>query len=127
MKTLHAIKIDVEKQQVYAVSIPNTLQDIYQAIDCQTIDFVRECTLRKEDLIVDDEALLQEPQPLSFEINGRVLTGNALVVGVDLKEGETTDCLSSVEEIQAQVRFSAQLHRNPFIVFVGFTDLDISA
>lgn len=74
---------------------------------------VRMATRRKEDLVIDDEVLLCSEIPPAFdfyraEMVGKdmpqTICGNALVVGVNA-EGETVSCLSSVEEIAAQVHW----------------------
>jgi hypothetical protein len=111
-QSIRAIKIDVFTQTIYPVILQRNdgslLKSMYAAIGCQCIDMVRMATRRNEDLVVDDQALLCSDIPPAFDFIRndlpQTICGNALVVGVNA-EGETVSCLSSVEEIAAQVHW----------------------
>ena len=66
---MRLIKIDPTAQTVEAVETNGQLQDLYQLIGCRTIDV---CARQPngDALTVDDEALLDEPQPPAFVFNG---------------------------------------------------------
>lgn len=112
MNPIRAIKIDAFTQTIYPVILDKTgrsfLDSMYAAIGCQCIDVVRMATRKNEDLVVDDEALLYSEIPPAFDFIRKdvpqTICGNALVVAVN-EEGETISCVSSVEEIAAQVQW----------------------
>lgn len=91
-KLIKAISINPIQKTIEEVEIKaNSLPPLYEHIGCQTIDFV--CRMPKGDaLIVDDEALLHEPQPPAFRFGYYPyrIHGIALVMGSDNK-GCTTD------------------------------------
>lgn len=101
---INAIKIDVETQTVYAVEIDNGLTGLYTAIGCTCVD--RIVLDNRNDLWIDDEALLQNPQPDKFSLKGfvRPLAGNALICGYT-SEGETISTRLTVEQVRPLITF----------------------
>lgn len=109
---INAIKIDVVKQEVYTVDIDNGLRGLYNSIGCSCVD--RIVLDDHNDLWIDDEGLLKNPQPAKFSIAGfvRPLAGNALICGYTA-EGETISTTLRVEQVR------------PMITFWGDVELDI--
>jgi len=110
------ISIDPTRQVVEAVEINiNSLSALYAHIGCRTIDFV--CRQPTGDaLIVDDEALLMEPQPPAFRFGNYWyrIHGIAIVVGCD-DEGNSIAPVMTVEEVHSRVRFLGNAHTEPFM------------
>lgn len=104
MKKFKAIKIDIEKQEVYEVDIDN-YKDISKHIDCRC--FTIACYInKKEDCIfVDDEGLLTPIQG-AFEYEGapQPYAGHGLVIGTT-KSGNSKTPTVTVEEIKKAVTF----------------------
>ena len=81
---MKAIKIDVEKQEVYPIELPKGLQPLYQAIgdNCRCVDRVA-IQDTKDDIWLNDECLFLNPQPHKFRFKGHAmaLAGNAIICG----------------------------------------------
>jgi len=115
---IKAIKIDVEKQDVYYVTLnkdkENTyLSDIWDNLlaPCFTVacDIKVETakSLKYDTLYVDDEGLIKEDFIGAFTFEDypyQELYGHGLIVGLD-DNGESVDCASTIEEIKAKVNF----------------------
>jgi len=101
---MKAILIDVKTQEVKEVEYDNTLQNIYDLIDCRAFDIVR--IDDANDIFVDDEGLLKDN--LYFEYSGKEriaqLAGSGLVLGYN-QEGETIATTLTVEDVKGKVRF----------------------
>lgn len=111
--SIKGLLICPSKQTITEVEVEENedsyLSSMYRLIDCDAVDVVRNylhpfgC---EDDLWVDDEALLKEapvmwgftlyPKDVAFPI-----IGNALVLGVDLAEGECTSHTLTPEAITA--------------------------
>ena len=119
---ISAIKIDVVKQEVYQIRIENSLEAMYNIIGCQIMEVVR--IDRRNDLWIDEEGLLQNPQLLKFWFKGchSPLTGNGLVCGFD-GEGESISTTLSVEEIKRRVIFLGNVHVEPQFGFIPWDEL----
>lgn len=104
---MRAIKIDVEKQEVYALEIEPGLQPLYDAIGCDMIELpVIFCG--QHALYVDEEGLLK-PHLIKggfyFEhFLSQPLIGNGIIVNGD-DEGNDTDCLLTETEVRKMVKF----------------------
>ena len=109
---INAIKIDVVQQTVYAVEIDNGLNGLYTAIGCTCVD--RIVLDNRNDLWIDDEGLLQNPQPPKFQLAGllRPLAGNALICGYTAG-GKTISTRLTADQIR------------PLVTFLGDIELDI--
>ena len=101
---IKAIKIDVEKKEVYAMEIEKGLKGLYKGIGCQRVSCV--AFHPENDLWLDDESLYQYPQSPKFIFAGLggILTGNALICGYDGK-GDSTHSTMTVEQVRNRVTF----------------------
>ena len=101
---MKAILIDVYNKDIKEVEYDNTLQNIYDLIDCRAFDIVR--IDDANDIFVDDEGLLKDN--LYFEYSGKEriaqLAGSGLVLGYN-QEGETIATTLTVEDVKGKVRF----------------------
>jgi hypothetical protein len=106
-RMLRAIKIDVDKQTVYEVLIPDTLEALYACLDCELVE-IGSVLANGDEIYVDEEGLLKEPRKDYFMVLGmpQPLAGHGIVVGPDESELLSGDhARSSVEDIQKMVRF----------------------
>ena len=112
------IKIDPTTRTIEAIETTGTLQEMYRQIGCQCIDF---CVRHSngDALVVDDEALLLDPQPEAFAFKGypNRIHGIALVTGSD-EEGETTAPIMTLEEVKQRVVWLGAVHTTATLVFV---------
>tara|TARA_B100000700_G_scaffold103552_1_gene116885 strand:+ start:3070 stop:3444 length:375 start_codon:yes stop_codon:yes gene_type:complete len=103
---MKAILIDVKNQLVKEVEHDDTLDNIYELIDCRTFDVVS--IDGKNSIYVDDEGLYREDQ-LYFEYFGTEhsvrLAGNGLILGLNRETGDSISPTLSVEEVENKVRF----------------------
>ena len=102
---MKAILIDVKNQEIKEVEHDNTLQNIYDLIDCRTFDLIMIDTVNN--IFVDDEGLLRQNQ-LYFEYSGSngifQLAGNGLILGVD-DEGNSISPTLTIEDVKGKVSF----------------------
>jgi len=101
---MKAILIDVKNQEIKEVEHDNTLQNIYDLIDCRTFDLVMIDTVNN--IFVDDEGILKDNLYFEYSGSDRVfqLAGNGLILGVD-DEGDSTSPTLTVEDVEGKVRF----------------------
>jgi len=112
------IKIDPSTQTIEAVETNGQLNDLYRIIGCRTIDV---CARQSngDALTVDDEALLDEPQPPAFMFNGYgPLHGVALLTGCD-EEGETVEPTMSLASVERAIQWRGHIHTEPFMAFIA--------
>ncbi|GAB2797798.1 hypothetical protein GCM10027275_49080 [Rhabdobacter roseus] len=119
---ISAIKIDVVKKEVYQIQIEDTLEAMYEAIDCQIVE--RVVINRNNDLWLDEEGLLHHPQPPKFWFKGAntPITGNGLICGFN-GEGQMISTTLSVEEIESQILFLGNSHLEPRCGFIPWDEL----
>jgi|TARA_R100001163_G_C5039498_1_gene177951 hypothetical protein len=102
---MKAILIDVHTQSVTEVEHDNTLDNIYDLLNCRTFDVVRIDEV--DSIYIDDEGLFVDDQ-LFFEYGGDAqsvrLAGNGLILGVD-DEGNSISPQTTVEEVEGRVGF----------------------
>tara|TARA_Y100000758_G_C15927983_1_gene377619 strand:+ start:78 stop:446 length:369 start_codon:yes stop_codon:yes gene_type:complete len=102
--TMKAILIDVKTQEIKEVEHDNTLQNIYDLIDCRAFDLVSIDDVNS--IFVDDEGILKDN--LYFEYSGSEnvfkLAGNGLILGVD-DEGNSISPTLTVEDVKGKVNF----------------------
>ena len=102
-----AILIDVKNQEVKEVEHDNTLQNIYDLIDCRVFDIVRIDNVNS--IFVDDEGILKDN--LYFQYSGSngifQLAGNGLLLGID-DEGNSISPTLTVEDVKDKVRFLSE-------------------
>ena len=113
-KLIKLISIDPTKQIIEEVEIQaNSLQALYKHIGCHTIDFVAR-TVKGDALIVDDEALLHEPQPPAFKFGWYPyrINGIALVAGSD-GDGSTIEPKLTLQQVHNLVTFLGDVHTEP--------------
>lgn len=115
-KPIKAISIDPTKRTIEEIEIEaGSLSALYKHIDCRTIDFV--CRMPNGDaLIVDDEALLSEPQPPAFKFAyfNYPIHGIALVVG-STNSGRTIAPKLTLQNVRNLVKFLGDIHTEPEI------------
>ena len=101
---MKAILIDVKTQEIKEGDHDGKLQNIYDLIDCRTIDIVRIDDVNG--IFVDDEGLLKDN--LYFEYSGSEnvfkLAGSGLILGVD-DEGNSISPTLTVEDVKSKVNF----------------------
>jgi len=105
---MRAILIDPFTQTIEEVDYSGDYKDIYGLIQCDLFTTVYLPNTSDDTLFVDDEGLYVENQRF-FKIDGfhQPLAGCGLLLGTD-KEGESTDCMSTVEEVKAIVTWEKE-------------------
>ena len=100
---MRAILIDPFTQTIEEVDYSGDYKDIYGLIECDLFTTVYLPNTSDDTLFVDDEGLYVENQRF-FKIEGyeQPLAGRGLLLGTD-EEGESIDCMSTVEEVKAIV------------------------
>ncbi|RIV17426.1 hypothetical protein DYU11_31720 [Fibrisoma montanum] len=115
-KLIKAISIDPTKRTIEEVEIEaRNLGVLYNHIGCRTIDFV--CRMPNGDaLIVDDEALLSDPQPPAFKFAYFLhrIHGIALVVGSN-KNGHTIEPKLTFQQVRNLTKFLGEVRTEPFM------------
>ena len=101
---MKAILIDVKNQEIKEVEHDNTLQNIYDLIDCRTFDLVMIDTVNN--IFVVDEGILKDNLYFEYSGSDRVfqLAGNGLILGVD-DEGNSISPTLTVEDVKGKVSF----------------------
>ena len=112
METITGLLINPADQTVTEVEVEKKedsfLSSMYALIDCDCVDVVRGYFSRQpfcseDDLWVDDEALLKDlPVQWGFTLyrDATPIIGKALILGVDLTEGECKSFTLSPEKIE---------------------------
>lgn len=100
---MQAILIDTPKQTIEIVDYSGDYKDIYGLLGCELFTSVYLEGVGQDTLYVDDEGLYVENQ-VFFNIKGcpQPLAGRGLILGTD-DEGESIDCMSSLEQIKDMV------------------------
>jgi len=117
---MKAILIDVTAYTVTDVEIDgaNSLRAMYKAIGCSCV--TRIVLDKRNDLWIDDEALMIEPQPNKFSIGSyaRPLAGNALICGYT-RQGTTVATTLTAEQARPLITFygDIELTIEPSIVY----------
>ena len=108
MKKIKAIKIDVQKEDVYEMEIGCDYKELYPAIGNNCTMFTCPFEYPNGDgLFCDDEILLrQEDMVGAFKYPDWdvPIVNNAVILGVD-DEGDSVDVKSTVEEIKKDLKF----------------------
>ena len=101
---MKAILIDVKTQEIKEVEHDNTLQNIYDLIDCRLIDIVSIDDVNS--IFVDDEGILKDN--LYFEYSGSEnvfkLAGNGLILGV-YDVGNSISPTLTIEDVKSKESF----------------------
>jgi hypothetical protein len=103
---MKAILIDVYNEVVRQVEVDkkNVLRDWYKYTQCSMVEpvYINE----HDSIMVDEEGLLTLTKDSKFfSYKGDMYAGNGLVVGVNVRNGESVDPMITVEEIRAYVDF----------------------
>ena len=99
---MKAILIDPFNKDVKEIEIGDTLQDIYDAIDCNTFDIG--VFHGSTDIYIDDEGLLKESNRYFKTWNGNTYAGKGLLLDTD-DEGNSTDVSVGILQVQSSIRF----------------------
>ena len=109
---MKAILIDSENQTVKQIEIADGndhLDSMYKALKCEM--FEAPLVFNDGDtLYVDEEAMLK-PISMFFEIEGapQPYAGNGLILGCNLKNGNSRSVKMTVEDIEKKIKFSSAL------------------
>ena len=103
------------EQTVQEVESEANLEDIYNLLGCDTLDAVG--IDEQNVLYVDDCGLLKNNQRY-FNINGKVLAGNGVVIGFD-DEGDSVDTSLNADDLNIQWLPDDHVEQ-PFINFIPF-------
>jgi len=107
MDTIKVIKIDVAERRVYTCEIENSLEGMYEAIGCQTVENVFLAT--RHHLIIDEDAGLFRNDDAKFRIDSGFtkfnVIGDALIVGITPDGIDWTDCTLDIEEVRRRIDF----------------------
>ena len=101
---MKAILIDVKTQEIKEVEHDNTLQNIYDLIDCRAFDLVRIDDVNS--IFVDDEGILKDNLYFEYPSSNGIfqLAGNGLILGVD-DEGNSISPTLTIEDVKSKVSF----------------------
>ena len=101
---MKAILINVKTQEVKEVEHDDTLQNIYDLIDCRAFDLVRVDDVNS--IFVDDEGILKDNLYFEYPSSNGIfqLAGNGLILGVD-DEGNSISPTLTVEDVKSKVNF----------------------
>ena len=112
---MKAILINPFDHTVKEVDILGNLEDCYLLMNCSTVDAISFDD--DNTLLVDDEGLLRDN--MYFNIRGRNLAGNALLMGYDYNTGGNIDVQNiTVESIQDEIEWLPRGHREqPYMEF----------
>ena len=105
---MRAIKIDVEKKDIYEIDISEDWKEISKVLNCQYFDIVIPSLFGNNGdcLYIDDEGLLLEKPLGAFSITTypQVLSGNGLILGTK-GEGESDNAKIPLDLIKREVSF----------------------
>jgi len=99
---MKAILIDPFNTSFHIIEIGDTLQDIYDAIDCNTFDIG--VFHGSTDIYIDDEGLLKESNRYFKTWKGNIYAGKGLLLDTD-DEGNSTDVSVGILQVQSSIRF----------------------
>ena len=108
---MKVFKIDVQRQEIYAMHIADGLDPIYSAIGNNCNVFCCPYVLENLDTFyMDDEALCygQDHIKGGFTVDGNLYVNNALVIGTD-QEGASIDAKSSQDDLKKRIKFYTTL------------------
>lgn len=117
--TMQAILIDPFTETIEAVDYSGDYKDIYALLGCAL--FTTVYTEMADTIYVDDEGLYVEDQRY-FKLKGypQPLAGRGLVLG-STDDGDSTDCVSSLQDIQDIVEWCPEgLTVEPRFEVIGF-------
>ena len=117
-KNLSGYLVDVCDELAGPITISNTLDALYDILNCDLID-VTYLTLGKKEfcVIVDDEGLLKDAPKISAvnKSGNPLLVGNLLIVSADRGEEFASLLPEDIPLIEQHIRFiSTQQHPYPY-------------
>jgi hypothetical protein len=118
--TMMAILIDPYEETIEVVDYSGDYKDISTLLGCDL--FTSVYTEMADTIYVDDEGLYVENQKY-FKLKGypQPLAGRGLVIGVT-DDGDSTDCVSSLEDIQDMVSWCPEgTHVEPIMEVMGLS------
>lgn len=109
--------IDATNKQVRSVSHDGSLDQLYEWIDCDTIDY----TARQYngDGIFCNDLLPDDPQQVAFRLRstGQIIYGNGVWTGSN-EEGDTVTPNASLAEVTTEVEFLGPIAYQPAPIYV---------
>lgn len=109
--------IDATIKQVRSVSHDDSLEQLYEWIDCDTIDY----TARQYngDGIFCNDLLPDDPQQSAFRLRstGQIIYGNGVWTGSN-EEGDTVTPNASLTEVTTEVEFLGLIAYQPAPIYV---------
>lgn len=124
-KTIRGILIDVNNLTVTEVELENSLQGIYEKLNCDLITKVAYPYDDNHDIIVDDEGLFKANQTFfTFdpEDMDASLCGNGLIVSFD-EDGNWTSHRLDIDDVREKVTFQKYIKCEPGIVIMTFKNI----
>ena len=103
---MSAILIDVKNQVIKEVEHDDTLDNIYELVDCRLFDV---CSIDNvNSIFLDDEGLLRNDVRMfdyfTKDLKYRI-AGNGLIIGLDVETGESISTTLNLDEVKNNVRF----------------------
>jgi hypothetical protein len=103
---VRAILIDVKNQVIKEVEHDDTLDNIYELVDCRLFDV---CSIDSvNSIFLDDEGLLRNDVRMfdyfTKDLKYRI-AGNGLILGLDVETGESISTTLNLDEVKNNVRF----------------------
>ncbi|MBO0950869.1 DUF3846 domain-containing protein [Fibrella forsythiae] len=109
---MKAILIDVTAQTVTDIDLQPGLTAMYRVINCHSVTRVPLNSIN--DLWLDDDGLLHDPQPPKFQFVGsdNIFAGNGLICNYTA-EGETVSVTIRADQIRPLIKFLGDVHVEP--------------
>lgn len=119
---MKAIKIDVEKKEIYYVDVETKggtqVTSIHEHLGCDCFCLGLTIQPQGDHLYVDDEGLLKKFEDVKgvFMIDGQPqpLAGNGLIMGCD-EEGESQDVQVTIADIFPHIQFCSKVIIKPLL------------
>ena len=118
MKAFKTFLVDPFTQTINEVQYRGEYKHIYELIDCDTYDCAR-INRFGDALFVDDDGLYKEAQAFFVHADyPQPLAGKALVLGCDMKDGETIAPTTTLDELREKVMFVMPVRVNGELVWL---------
>lgn len=103
-KTISVYQINVIEQRIIRVNYDGSLKQLYQLIDCETLDSI--ARQANGDGIFCNDLLPADPQQAAFRLRstGQIIYGNGVWTGSN-REGDTTAPTTQFEHVCEEVEF----------------------